>query len=276
MRLPDFIIVGAMKAATSSLASDLARHPSIQMAPRELHYFNSDGNYQKGLDYYGGFFDNVPSEMIAGEKTPSYSNHPLAAGRMAETLPQVKLIWIFREPVSRAYSHYNFFVGRGKEWRTFSQAVNRELRNPEINLIQRYLERGIYVRQVERYLQHFSKSQMLFLLFEDYIHHKQQVLNQTFNFLQVSADHHPMAASLPKNVTYLPRSSFIQWLACRIFRYRANHLYKLISRWNRRPGSGYRSMNQELQDQLTTFFEPYNSQLSKLTGLDLSTWQKMK
>lgn len=273
MRLPDFIIVGAMKAATSSFAADLARHPFIEMAPRELHFFNSEGNFKKGLAYYSDFFKGMSADAIVGEKTPSYANHPLAAQRMGEILPKAKLIWLFREPVSRAYSHYNFFVGRGKEWRSFSRAVKGEQGQREVDLIRRYLDRGIYVKQVERYLRYFPKTQMLFLLYEDYVKDKQQVLQNTFDFLGVSSHHQIPLATPPRNITYLPRSSFIQWLAYRIFKNRAFRLYKWISRWNRRPVSGYSSMNHKLYKQLKNFFEPYNAQLSQLTGLDLSVWK---
>lgn len=274
MRLPDFIIVGAMKAATTSFADDLCRHPMIEMPARELHFFNSEGNFKKGLEYYSSFFDTVPPHIRAGEKTPSYSYHPLVPQRIAEALPEVKLIWLFREPVSRTYSHYNFFVGRGKEWRTFSHAVKRELNYKEINFIQKYLDRSKYVKQVEKYLQYFPKSQMLFLLYEDYLNNKRRVLDKTFEFLEVATDQYHPPAAVPKNVTYLPRSSFLQWLAYRIFRYRFYRLYALITKWNRKPVSGYKSMDRKINTQLKRVFEPYNLQLSQLTGLDLSIWQK--
>jgi hypothetical protein len=110
-RLPDFVIIGAQKSGTTFLYDLLTRHPYVERAlTKELHYFNS--HFDKGIEWYKSQFPpprwKDGRRIITGEATANYLFHPHASRRMAEVVPQARLIALLRNPVDRAYSHYNY------------------------------------------------------------------------------------------------------------------------------------------------------------------------
>jgi hypothetical protein len=105
--LPDFVIIGAQKCGTSSLYHLLTRHPHVERAAtKELHFF--DLLFDEGIEWYRQCFP--PPKLkdgrrtIHGEATPGYLFHPLVPERMAEAVPQARLIALLRNPANRAYS----------------------------------------------------------------------------------------------------------------------------------------------------------------------------
>src|SRR5438874_12720259 len=109
MRLPDFLIGGAARSGTTWLYSALDRHPTGYMAKPIKHepkLFLVDDLYRKGLAHYARtWFADVPQSHVAGEKSTDYLESAAAAERIARDLPQVRLIFILRDPVDRAYSN---------------------------------------------------------------------------------------------------------------------------------------------------------------------------
>jgi hypothetical protein len=134
--LPDFLIIGAQRAGTTSLYRYLAQHPAVGpvVLTKGAHYF--DTNYDRGLDWYRTHFPTrwhaasirrragVP--MQTGEGSPYYLFHPLVPGRVARDLPNVKLIALLRDPVERAYSQFQHESARGFEELSFEDAIDRE------------------------------------------------------------------------------------------------------------------------------------------------------
>jgi len=110
MACPDFLIIGAMKCATSTLAAQLAAQPGIFMAtPKEPNFFSDDAIYARGTDWYRGLFAAAPPGALLGEASTHYTKlptYPLTIGRMASLLNAPKLIYMIRNPVARAVSHY--------------------------------------------------------------------------------------------------------------------------------------------------------------------------
>ena len=107
--IPSFFVVGAQKAGTTALHHYLARHPDIFLPKiKETHFFNDGhGEWHRGFNYYlQKYFSSRNEKKLAGEIDPEYLFFPETAGRIAAHIPNAKLIFIFREPVSRAYSHY--------------------------------------------------------------------------------------------------------------------------------------------------------------------------
>ena len=107
-----FLIVGGMKAGTSSLAQILNQHPKIFIPNQELHYFNKDENYFKGYDFYN---KNFKAGVLNGEKTPTYSFQENCAERIYKYNKDFKLIWILRNPTDRAISNYYHAFLKDKE-----------------------------------------------------------------------------------------------------------------------------------------------------------------
>lgn len=191
--LPDFLVIGAKKGGTTSLANWLAAHPDVlPMFPRwqrrkSPHYF--DINYHRGLRWYRSHFPSSGRRAYherrygatsrVGESSPYYLFHPWAAERIQETIPNAKLVAVLRDPVSRAYSHYWDRVATGFEpLGSFEEAIDAEegrmagvsldsLRDPGAYSHHHdnhtYLARGLYAEQLERYFALFSRDQMLVL-----------------------------------------------------------------------------------------------------------------
>ncbi|MEO0854539.1 MAG: sulfotransferase domain-containing protein, partial [Cyanobacteria bacterium J06648_11] len=133
--VPNFLIIGAQKAGTTSLYAYLRQHPCVH-APdmRELHYFTH--NFNRGLTWYKSqfpsspvrFFDTVVRRQpfLSGESSPTYLLYPQVPRRVAALIPEVKLIALVRNPVDRAYSHYSMMVRRRFETLSFADAIARE------------------------------------------------------------------------------------------------------------------------------------------------------
>ena len=134
-RLPDFVIIGAMKSGTTSLYSFIVKHPAVApAAKKELHYFSVQ--YARGELWYRSnfptnlsrciFYKKTSQRLHSGEASPLYLFYPLVPGRMKKTLPDVKLIVILRNPVDRAYSHYYHSLRSNIEPMSFEKAVELE------------------------------------------------------------------------------------------------------------------------------------------------------
>ena len=180
--LPDFLILGAQKAGTTALYAYLRRHPAIT-GPRwkEVSYF--DRHYRRGRAWYRGNFPvRWSSRGLVGEASPSYLFHPLAPERAAALVPDAKLIAILRNPVERAYSHYQHEVSFGREPLSFEQALEREEERMAGELERMradaayfshawwnytYLARGHYAEQLERWHAAFPPEQLLVLSNEE-------------------------------------------------------------------------------------------------------------
>lgn len=108
--LPDFLVIGAIKAATSTVSTYLEAHPGVFMvAGQDPNYFSDDAQWARGAGWYGGLFAAAPTGRLRGEGTNNYTSDalfPETASRIAATCPEVKLIYIVRDPVARIVSHW--------------------------------------------------------------------------------------------------------------------------------------------------------------------------
>ena len=177
MRLPDFIIGGAPRSGTTWLYSLLARHPDVYMAAPvtpEPKFFLVDEIYEKGLHFYAKTWFAAAGGRCAGEKSTDYLESAPAAERIARDLPGVKLVFILREPVDRAYSNYLWTRMNGLEHEDFETALQHEERR-ERELPARlkftrpfsYFSRGLYADLLAPYVERFPHEQMLIPRFED-------------------------------------------------------------------------------------------------------------
>ena len=198
MRLPEFIIGGAPRSGTTWLYSMLDRHPDVVMAKPlapEPKFFLRDDEYARGLEYYSRkWFAGIDPSKVAGEKSTDYLEHEESASRIAQDLPHVKLIFILREPVSRAYSNYCWSKMNGLEGEDFATALRledqRERELPEKWKFTRpfsYFSRGLYADLLEPYFNRFMESQLLLVRFEDIIERPTALAETVQRFLGVAA-----------------------------------------------------------------------------------------
>jgi hypothetical protein len=188
---PDFLIIGAQRAGTTSLFHYLSQHPNSRPPLlKEIHYF--DLNPQKSPNWYFAHFPQNRGDFITGEASPYYLFHPEVPARVAKLLPTVKIIILLRNPIERAYSNYQHSVSLGIEKRSFEQAIQPELEGQvyPIGSIahreQSYLARGLYAEQLARWLKIFPRKQFLILKSENFFQNPLENLNAVSAFLGLS------------------------------------------------------------------------------------------
>jgi hypothetical protein len=189
--LPTFLVIGAFKCGTTSLHHYLAQHPDVQMpAMKETDFFSGPPNgvpYATGakrikrLDEYEKLFD--PAITARGEASPNYTVHPLRPGvpeAIKKIIPGVKLIYIVRDPVTRTVSHYHHYVSTMGERRSLEDALGdlADLNSP-------YVCASFYALQLEQYLLHFRKEQIIVVDQADLHTKRQATLREIFAFLSV-------------------------------------------------------------------------------------------
>ena len=196
--LPAFVIIGAQKAGTTSLHQYLLRSPYVLRALRkEIHYF--DRNYARGEPWYRAHFPTRPAAALAsrpgtvaitGEATPYYLFHPDVPDLMARDLPQARIIVLLRDPVARAYSHYQHERALGHEPLELEDALaaerDRLASAPGGSFAHQhhsYIARGMYATQLSRWYGHFEQSRVLLLAAEDLFADPEKVTNRVLDFL---------------------------------------------------------------------------------------------
>ncbi len=175
--LPNFILIGATRCATSSIHGYLRRHPQIYMpCLKEPKYFNYE--YERGDEWYRSLFRDCRNAQVRGEATTSYTHWPHVVDvpeRMSRLIPNVKLIYIMRHPVERTYSHYVVYA-----WSQLSMTFEEALvRDPVI------VEASIYIRQIEQFLRYFNREQLLCLIYDDFKSNASEILGQIQRFVGV-------------------------------------------------------------------------------------------
>ena len=185
MRLPNFLVIGAAKSGTTTLYRYLQRHPQIYMSSvKETAFFAFEKEYKKGLEFYASFFEYTSKEQICGEASTDYTKYPLypkTASRIAEILPNVKLIYIMRNPVDRAYAYYLH------QWiRNNPKIINKSFEEC-LSYSEEYVNASNYMMQIKNYLQFFPKSSFLFILMEDMLQKPTETLKKTLEFLEVDS-----------------------------------------------------------------------------------------
>jgi hypothetical protein len=179
--LPNLIIIGAMKCATTSLHYYLSLHPEISMSKiKELNYF-IDFNWGRGIKWYQSHF--TTDSLIRGETSPRYTCYPQikdVSTRMYATIPEAKLIYIVRDPIKRIFSHYVHYFTEGYDRRTLVEALQKLDDN---NI---YVACSKYYMQLEQYLTYYPKQQIFILTTESLYTHRAETLKKVFKFLCVS------------------------------------------------------------------------------------------
>jgi hypothetical protein len=193
---PTFIIAGAPRSGTTYLYDLLDSHPGIFMAkPKtpEPKFFLDDEQFHRGFDYYcERYFAGGAGFVAVGEKSTNYLENPHVARRISELLSGVRLIFVLRNPVDRAYSNYRWSVQNGLESLGFVEAIQqegvREGSYPDRWKYARpfsYISRGHYARLLRPYFELFHPSRIKVLLLDEIEAAPAAVANDLFDFLEV-------------------------------------------------------------------------------------------
>lgn len=191
----DFILVGTQKGGTSALDYYLGQHNDIVMSSRkEIHFFDRDAYFQNGSPDYSlisRYYPKFTEGKLYGEATPVYMFWPGCIPRIRSYNPDIKLIAILRDPVSRAFSHWNMESFRGKDSRSFKEAIREEMNQIRADTYKKhrvfsYLARGLYTPQVEQLFNHFPKEQLLFVKYEQFQKRQIEETAKVIQFLGLS------------------------------------------------------------------------------------------
>lgn len=169
----NFFCVGAQKSGTTTLHNILSQHPDFCLPQKkETHFFSNEKIYNRGKTYYLSYFDRSKSYKYFGEVDPEYSYFTESAERIFNTFGKVKILFILRDPVDRAYSHYLMTKRRGIENFSFEKAMAEEkdrINNNDGKMHYSYCSRGYYLDQLLNYEHYFGKDNIKILLFEEFI-----------------------------------------------------------------------------------------------------------
>lgn len=175
---PDFIIIGAMKCATSSLHEQLALQPGIFMTElKEPNFFSNDEQYAKGMEWYLSHFAPAKPDDICGESSTHYTKlptYPQTIARLRQHFPNVKLIYVMRHPIDRLISQYIH------EWTEKVISVNI---NQAVNEYPELIAYSQYSMQLKPYFETFGKERVLPVFFERMIAHPQAELERICQFI---------------------------------------------------------------------------------------------
>jgi hypothetical protein len=180
--LPNLIVIGAQKCGTSVLHYYLSLHPEVSMSrPKELNFFIEERNWPRGVDWYKSHFD--AEARVRGEASPNYTAFPQHQGvpeRMASVVPDAKLIYMVRDPLERIAAHWVHNYAKRREKGTLAET----LVHPNTS----YVTRSKYAMQLERFLEHYPKEQILVFQQSELRHQRMETLRQIFEFIGVDPD----------------------------------------------------------------------------------------
>jgi len=259
--LPDFLVIGAEKCGTTSLYRYLVRHPDVVRAStKEPHFF--DYHWDEGPAWYRAHFPLAVRRTLArrlfgvelriGEASPDYIFHPHAPERVRRLLPRVKLIALLRNPIDRAFSHYQQQVRKRRDSLSFEQAIaaepervdgelerlvadERHAVHPHVTRFS-YLARGRYAEQLERWLGCFDRSRLLVIQSEALFATPRAELARVHAFLAL-----PGAGRAPDVTDFA----------------------------NENPGEYEAAIRPDTRRRLAEYFAPHNRRLYALLGTDL-------
>ena len=188
---------------------------------QEIHFFDNDALFVSGADYQQlhKHYPLLARSTIAGDCTPSYIYYEPAAERIWKYNPQIKLLMILRNPVERAFAHWNMQRFRGREPLDFFDAVREEQSRisgapPTEARRFAYVDRGFYGQQLERFFKFFPREQMKIVKFEEFKNNQRETLASIFSFL----GRKPMRWVRSKDRNIVPYQRAMNWEE-RIFLY---------------------------------------------------------
>jgi Sulfotransferase domain len=250
-RLPDFLVIGAQRAGSTSLFAQLCGHSGVA-APshKEIHYFDLQSFHS--LRWYRSHFPPAAAARgrLTGEASPYYLFHPAVPARVAAALPDVRLVALLRDPVARAYSQYQLSVRDGHEQLGFEEALSAEpgrLAGEDARLVtdrayrghahrhHSYASRGLYAEQLRRWHEHVHPERLLVVSSEELFADPERITATVLGFLGLDTAEVP-PLPVRNQRPYPPMSDAARTALERRFQGPNRELYDLLGRdlgWSR-------------------------------------------
>lgn len=267
--LPDFLVIGAMRAGTTSIYRYLSAHPEVFLAPKELQFFTV--HFDEGLDWYRARFGPA-GDRVAGEATADYLARASAMDRIAATLPEARLIVSLRNPSERAWSHYWLLRSRGRESRSFEAVFEQEAASSTggsapTGVI--YLPHSRYDQHLERLFRLFRPSQVHISIFERMVAEPESFYHSVTRFLHVDSSFVPANLGDPVNAFVGFRSLRLRRLTQRLPRTAG----RVVGRLNSRRGAPRPLMEDATRRRLDQYFAPHVHRVEELLGYEVPEWR---
>lgn len=270
---PEFIIVGPSKAATTWVYECLKEHPEVYMPETDsVNFFNM--KYHKGLDWYQKFFQGAEENQIIGEETIFYIRNVHTPERIKEDLGEdTKLIFLLRNPVDRAFSHYWHEKKDGEIEFEFEDILENH------DLFENWVMAGMYHTHIQRYLKHFDRENLKLMVFDDLVEDDEEFISEIFEFVGANPEYKPSYLDDKVN------EAGVQWL--KPYEVSKNFLRENLPENqvdNLRPLHNFfkkiatskneyeKGMDEEVRKELEKIFKKEVEALSEFLGRDLSDW----
>lgn len=286
----ELMIIGAEKAGTTSLMRYLAQHPAIHApSEMEMNFFAVEREYRQGYAHaFRRYFGTARAGALVAAKSAAILDFPLAARRLREHNPAMRLVALLRHPVDRAWSAY--WYARRHEWETiptFEAAIAaEETAGPPVEqpplFSRRYLSRGKYSRHLEALFSCFPRDQVEIVLLEELKRDPEEVCRRIWSACGLPPA--TLAATGRHNGAALPRWPILaRWInrpgpVKRLLRAAvpdtlASRLRTLLLRMNEREAQ-IPPLDPRTRRRLCAYFQPYNQELAQLLGRDLDRWNE--
>lgn len=258
-RLPSCIIVGNFKCGTRELIDFMSMHPRIKIRTKpfyELHFFDNDLKYSKGLEWYRKEMPCSYSNQLTIVKTPSYFQSLTTPGRIHAMNSSIKIIVLVREPVSRTVSQFTFHNNNLKRYNLDIAVLDKQ--TGRINRNSYFIKHSIYDEGMERYLSLFNRSQIKVIDTEDFKHDPYTVLHDLEEFLNIE---HVIRR---ENIVLNPDKGYY----C-LRQDRNSETAACYGSKRGRNSSDVRNsikVSSALVDKLKSFFKPHNERFFNLSG----------
>lgn len=269
MTLPNFVVIGAPKAATTWLSDALRGQPDVFMPGPELHFFNR--NHDRGVGWYAAHFADARPGQLVGEKSASYLADPEVPRRLRRVLPDARLVVQLRNPVERAYSDYCMLYRRGEVGADAASYLD-----PARAGLRRFLDDGLYARHLDAFLALFPRERIKVILYDDIRRDADGVFDDVTGFLGLSDPTRPEAlcrrvkdkerAMLP-----LPLRRALRPLKGAARPLRGRPWFQAAHRLLARP-TAYPPLDGELRRRMAAHYLDDVRALERLLGRDLGAW----
>ena len=233
IRLPDFIICGAMKCGTSTVHNLLGKHPEIYIPDSEINFFDIDDIFQHSdfysqrdgrflgpdisidpiayWEWYHDFFRDAPKSNLIGEDSTCYLPSARASQRISLQSKPIKTIICLRQPSLRAYSQYWHMLRTGRAMFNFEDTIKFTPNH--------VLERSMYLSQIKDFMRHIPKDRIFFFILEEFLRDKEAVAQKLLDFLSLDYGDLPEnALETHSNIGTLPRNIELQAFKNRMLR----------------------------------------------------------
>lgn len=261
---PSFIGIGAQRAGTTWLHECLKEHPEVFLPDeKEIHFF--DRFYENGFQWYLNKFSEA-DDKLCGEITPNYYQVEGALERIKKDLPQVKIIYILREPTSRAHSQFQLFSENRFKNKTFDEVLETELVVSDLSMQGRHLKKLNTL---------FKREQILVLFYDELATSPEIFLKRVFEFLSIDLDFQPSHLNKRMNRIVLPglqnklRKIGLGWLINLVKKSPLSELIK-DSFHNTKQTKNKKTIPSKLSTRFNSDIKTIEDEL----GVNLSHWKK--